>query len=86
VGLDSPSSLSLLPLIADFYCAKVKLIIEIDGDSHAEPDQAEYDAARTEWLKARGYRVIRFGNNDVHGNLYAVLKVILEARDKLKGD
>jgi very-short-patch-repair endonuclease len=30
--------------------------------------------------------VIRFGNNDVHGNLDAVLKVILEARDKLKGD
>src|SRR3989338_4471698 len=44
--------------IADFYCASAQLIIEIDGDSHTEPEQAEYDAARTAWLEARGYRGI----------------------------
>jgi very-short-patch-repair endonuclease len=32
--------------IADFYCAQAKLVIEIDGDTHAAPDQADYDAAR----------------------------------------
>jgi very-short-patch-repair endonuclease len=37
--------------IVDFFCAKAKLIIEIDGDTHAEPDQAEYDQARTIWLE-----------------------------------
>jgi very-short-patch-repair endonuclease len=62
--------------IADFYCAASRLVIEIDGDTHADEDQAEYDAARTEWLEARGYRVIRFDNEDVHRNLAGVLTVL----------
>jgi very-short-patch-repair endonuclease len=44
---------------ADFYCAEAKLVIEIDGDSHAPADQADYDAARSECLEEHGYRVIR---------------------------
>ena len=55
--------------IADFYCAEAKPVIEIDGDSHAEPDQEIYDGARTLWLEARGYKVIRITNEDVHRNL-----------------
>jgi len=55
--------------IADFYCAEAKLVIEIDGDSHAEPDQQEYDKARTEWLEERGYKVIRIMNEDVYKHL-----------------
>jgi very-short-patch-repair endonuclease len=62
--------------IADFCCPETKLVIEIDGDTHTDPDQAEYDAARTEWLEAEGYRVIRFNNHDVHHNLDAVLEAI----------
>jgi very-short-patch-repair endonuclease len=62
--------------IADFYCSKAKLPIEIDGDIHAEPDQAEYDAARTSWLEDRGYHVIRFQNDDVNHHLEAVLHAI----------
>src|SRR3954471_17722917 len=62
--------------IADFYCAEAKLVIEIDGDSHTEPDQIEYDAARTEWLETREYKVVRFTNEDVHKHLDAVLKEI----------
>jgi very-short-patch-repair endonuclease len=65
--------------IADFYCAAAKLVIEIDGDTHAEPDRAEYDAARTAWLEERGYHVIRFQNDDVHKNLEAVLEVLRAA-------
>jgi very-short-patch-repair endonuclease len=65
--------------IADFYCARAKLCIEIDGDTHAEPGQAEYDAARTAWLEARGYRVVRFHNDDVHHNLSAVLDALRAA-------
>ena len=59
--------------IADFYCAEAKLVIEIDGDSHAEPDQEEYDNARTAWLEDRGYKVIRFTNHDAHKNLNNLL-------------
>ncbi len=74
--------------IPDFYCAAAKLAIEIDGDSHADPDQAEYDEARTEWLEARGVRVIRFSNHDVHENLDGVLAAIqrtCEERTKQRG-
>ncbi len=62
--------------IADFYCAEAKLVIEIDGDSHAEPDQEAYDNARTAWLEDRGYKVIRITNNDVHKHLKDALKEI----------
>ncbi|RPJ17989.1 MAG: endonuclease domain-containing protein [Chloroflexi bacterium] len=62
--------------IADFYCAEAKLVIEIDGDSHAELDQEEYDEARTEWLEERGYKVIRIRNEDVHRHLEVALNEI----------
>lgn len=62
--------------IVDFYCAQSKLVIEIDGDSHAE--QVEYDQARTDWLESQGYRVIRYTNEDVKTRLTAVLNDILE--------
>jgi|RhiMetdeSRZDD1v2_1073273.scaffolds.fasta_scaffold1037040_2 very-short-patch-repair endonuclease len=62
--------------ITDFYCAEAKLIIEIDGDSHAEPDQEDYDRARTKWLEERGYKVIRIKNEDVHKHLEDALKEI----------
>lgn len=65
--------------IADFYCAHAKWVIEIDGDSHSEPSQMEYDAARPQWLEAHGYRVIRFQNDEVHRNLAAVLEVLRQA-------
>ena len=63
--------------IIDFYCAQAKLCIEVDGDSHAEASQKEYDAARTPYLKELGYKVIRFTNNDVRYNLNAVIEEIL---------
>ncbi len=71
--------------ITDFYCAAAKLVIEIDGDTHADPDQAAYDAARTAWLEAQGYRVIRFQNNDVHHNLGAVLEALRVACERNSG-
>ncbi len=64
--------------IVDFYCAKSKLVIEVDGDSHAE--QVEYDAQRTQWLnEQKHYRVIRFANREVLNNIEAVLEVIRAA-------
>lgn len=65
--------------ITDFACLETKLIIEIDGDTHAAPDQADYDAARTAWLEGRGWRVLRFSNDDAHQRLPAVLAAIQAA-------
>jgi very-short-patch-repair endonuclease len=56
----------------------VKLVIELDGDSHAQ--QTDYDTERTRWLQEqKGYRVIRFTNEDVHRNVEAVVEAISAA-------
>ena len=62
--------------ILDFFCYQHRLVIEIDGDSHADPEQQRYDEARTEWLEQRGLRVIRFTNREVDTNIEGVLQTI----------
>jgi very-short-patch-repair endonuclease len=62
--------------IIDFYCAQVKLCIEIDGSSHLEPEQEKYDVLRTEFLEELGCKVIRFMNDDVRYNINAVVDEI----------
>jgi len=63
--------------IADLAIPAHNLVIEIDGGQHAAATEA--DARRTADLNARGYRVIRFWNNDVLGNLDGVLETIVAA-------
>jgi very-short-patch-repair endonuclease len=65
--------------ILDFFCVGRRLVIEIDGSGHANPDQQAYDQARTEWLEQRGLRVIRFTNLEVDTTLTGVLAAIAEA-------
>ena len=68
--------------ILDFCCPELKLVIEVDGAVHEV--QADRDAARTEWLKAGGYHVLRFHNEDVLRRLPWVLKHIDEATTTLR--
>jgi very-short-patch-repair endonuclease len=65
--------------IVDFYCAEVNLVIEIDGESHVEPDQESYDTERTRWLEERGCRVIRFEARQVEDDLAGVVEGIRRA-------
>ncbi len=58
------------PYVAGFFCPDAKLIVELDGGQHAL--QVDADAERTDWLEKRGYRVIRFWNNDVLENIEGV--------------
>lgn len=51
--------------IVDFYCAKYKLAIELDGAGHFTPEGQKYDAKRTEYLNSVGVRVLRFENFEV---------------------
>ena len=60
--------------IVDFVSIKRKLIIELDGSQHLE--QKEYDVERTTHLESRGYKVIRFWNNDVENDIDGVVRVI----------
>ncbi|MGQ1892077.1 endonuclease domain-containing protein [Thermophagus sp. OGC60D27] len=64
--------------IADFYCHKIKLVIELDGNIHDEPTQKEYDTNRTEELNRLGITVIRFTNKDVLENTDQVITQITE--------
>ncbi|MBX9824414.1 MAG: endonuclease domain-containing protein [Xanthobacteraceae bacterium] len=67
------------PYIVDFACHGKRLAIELDGGQHGEAVQAARDAKRDEYLRASGYRVLRFWNNDVMANIDGVLQVIAEA-------
>ncbi|MFD2183854.1 endonuclease domain-containing protein [Rhodoplanes azumiensis] len=67
------------PYFADFACHDARLVIEIDGGLHGLEDQAGAESKRTAYLEAQGYRVLRFWNNEVLGNIDGVLTVIAEA-------
>lgn len=62
--------------IADFYCHEAKLIIEIDGGIHNNPENQEYDQNRTDELMKIGITVIRFTNQEVNNNLDEVINII----------
>ena len=51
--------------IVDFYCKRAKLIVELDGSQHYDPQMIAYDRERTAYLNSLGYRVLRFTNTDV---------------------
>lgn len=63
------------PYITDFTCIECRLVIELDGGQHT--DRADYDAARDAFLQRRGYRVLRYWNNQVLQETEAVLEDIL---------
>lgn len=63
--------------VVDFCCPECRLVVEVDGDVHAE--QRARDEERTRWLERNGYCVLRFSNREVAGQLYAVLEAILSA-------
>jgi very-short-patch-repair endonuclease len=71
--------------IVDFYCAEAKLLIEVDGETHFQKTQIEYDQARTEHLERLGYKVIRFTNDDIRYNINIVIsKIIEEVKTRVK--
>ena len=62
--------------IADFYCASAKLVIEVDGSQHYEPQGMAYDAERSAFLSALGLEVLRFSNRDIDSNFRDVCEQI----------
>lgn len=67
--------------IVDFYCAALKLVIEVDGDSHFTEAGQVYDQARTQKLEQYGLSVLRFTNLDVLSNFDAVCQKIQHYSD-----
>jgi very-short-patch-repair endonuclease len=62
------------PYVVDFVCLAARLVVEVDGDSHDLT--YEDDQHRTQWLEGQGFRVIRFWNHEVSGNLDGVVRTI----------
>jgi very-short-patch-repair endonuclease len=71
------------PYIADFACMKVRLLIELDGETHA--NTGGYDEARDKKLKNMGFTILRFSNDDVVKNVDGVaMEIIRQATGLLK--
>ncbi|WP_245549477.1 MULTISPECIES: endonuclease domain-containing protein [Methylomicrobium] len=69
--------------IVDFYAPQAKLVIELDGGQHFEPEQQYYDQQRTLYLQNQGLAVLRFTNVEVLKNIEGVMEVVF--REVLKG-
>ena len=62
--------------IVDFYCFQAKLVVELDGSQHYEPEEMEYDQKRTAYLESLGLTVLRFSNLDIIKRFRAVCEMI----------
>jgi len=65
------------PFIVDFLCLEAAVVVEVDGGIHAE--QADRDARRDAYLRARGFQVLRFWNSEVSPQIDGVCWTILSA-------
>jgi very-short-patch-repair endonuclease len=65
--------------IVDFYCAKAKLVIELDGSQHYNEEGIGKDKIRDNYLKKLGLKVFRFSDAEVSKNLEGVIQMIYEA-------
>ena len=62
--------------VLDFYCPKLKLAIELDGGQHAEELHKTYDGARSDFLRERTIKVLRYWNNEVMENIEGVAEML----------
>ena len=80
LGMKFRRQVPIGPFITDFLCVRHRLIIELDGKGHAE--KKEYDSERTAFLELHGYRVVRFTNDEVFGDLERVLQRIAQGTNR----
>lgn len=65
------------PYIVDFYCPEMKIIIEIDGETHFTDEQKALDSKREDYLRSLGLKIVRYTNDEIMKNLEGVLEDIL---------
>jgi very-short-patch-repair endonuclease len=75
-GLRFRRQYPLGPYFADFVCLPARLVVEVDGATHTELEQAEHDQRRTQWLVSQRFRILRFWNSDVFENVDGVVERI----------
>ena len=73
------------PYIADFYCAKIKLVIEVDGQIHKRDDHPQRDAVRDQWFAEQGIEIMRIPAADIMADAHDVSDgVVRYVRDRLE--
>ena len=82
-GLKFARQVPIGPYFTDLVCRDLKLIVEIDGATHATADEIAHDQAREAFLKSQGYRIFRVLNDDVHTNLAGVLETLLKYAEEI---
>jgi very-short-patch-repair endonuclease len=72
--------------VVDFVCFSHRLIVELDGPQHITDDGQNYDIRRTEWLSSRGFRVMRFRNQELDDEIQLVVAKIKRALSECELD
>ena len=67
---------SIGPYFVDFFCYRARLVVELDGSQHCEPQTIAYDNARTEYLQKQGLFVLRLSNRDITERFRSVCETI----------
>ena len=72
--------------ITDFYCYRARLVVELDGSQHCDPQEMEYDRNRTAFLQQQGLMVLRVSNRDVSERFRSVCEYIdRTVQERMKG-
>ncbi|CAI2936216.1 endonuclease domain-containing protein [Aminobacter niigataensis] len=74
------------PYIVDFVCPLLKLVVEVDGDTHETDSGKRHDANRDAYLKSLGYKVLRIDEPDVVNSAWHVAQMVREKASRLVGD
>lgn len=80
-GIKFRRQVSIGPYVVDFYVPSRKLVIELDGDSHYQPNAQRYDEWRDDFLREQGLKVLRFTNTEIQESLDDVIGKIRETID-----
>jgi very-short-patch-repair endonuclease len=76
LGLKFRRQAPIGPYVADFLCHEMRLVLELDGSVHREPAQISHDQNRDANLRALGYRVLRYTNEQLQNDLDSILEAI----------
>jgi very-short-patch-repair endonuclease len=75
------------PFTVEFPCREAALVVEVDGATHSDDRDVEYDGRRTAYLESQGYRILRLQNDDIYHRFDDVMDMILLAvADRLPPD
>lgn len=80
MGMSFRRQVPIGPYIVDFACSPHRLIVEVDGSQHADAEHLQHDEARSAYLKASGWTILRFWNDDVIRDIDNVCQhIVIEA-------